>query len=152
MLKSFPVNGSSLKQKNTEQSVGVVQSSLKAELKNAAITEIGQIKQDLFKSKDEEVNELKLLGELLGWLRSQKSMSLLMLCRQIQKIEVKAGIAEIFSEDNKISELVSNERFKTELDVFFKQKGLGFKIHEKENTVSASDILNQMLGGKLVIK
>lgn len=152
MLKSFPVNGSSLKPKNTKQFDGGEKLVLETELKKTIATEIAQVKQDLFKSKDESASELKLLGELLGWLRSQKSMSLLMLCRQIQKIEVKSGVAEIFSEDYKISELTSNERFKTELDVFFKQKGLGFKIHEKENTVSASDILNQMLGGKLVIK
>ncbi len=121
--------------------------------KTAILTEIKSVKQDLFAtSSGLEQNNLKLLGELLSHLRQTKSMSLLMLCRQVEKIEVKNNIAEIFSDDPKISELVSNEKHKGELDEFFKQKGLGFKIHEKENTISAADILNQMLGRKLVIK
>jgi len=38
------------------------------------------------------------------------------------------------------------------LDAFFKSQGLSFKINEKMQEVSAVDILNEMLGGKLVIE
>lgn len=93
-----------------------------------------------------------MLGDLLKHLRQAKSMSLLMLCRQISKIEVVDGKAIIFSDDESISELVLNERYNAELNEFFKQKNLSFKINEKTREVSAEEILNQMLGGKLVVK
>ena len=113
--------------------------------------EIEEIKHEL-SSENQNFDNLKILGALLRFLRQSRSMSLLMLCRQISKIDVKNGVATIYSEDDGISELVSNEKYKLELDGFFKSIGLSFKLYEKENKLSASDILNEMLGGKLVIK
>lgn len=75
-----------------------------------------------------------------------------MLCRQIKKLEISDGVVVIHSDDAEISQLVLNEKYKKELDEFFKQKGLSFKLNEKKKEVSATDVLNEMLGGKLVIK
>lgn len=92
----------------------------------------------------------RLLGELLAFLRENKLMQELLICRQIQKIEVSDGVAE-FSSNEDLSELVSNEVFKAELDKFFKDKNLSFKIKAKEKVVSAEEELNELLGGKLKI-
>lgn len=94
----------------------------------------------------------KLLGEMLMYFRKNRLMPLLMISRTIQTIEIKDGVAEISSEQNEIYELVSNENYKTEMDKFMKEHGLGFKIKEKEHKVSPVDILNELVGGKLVIK
>ena len=122
------------------------------QLKQAIVQEINEIKQDIFAEKSKDMQQLRLLGDLLRYLRTNKSMPLLMLCRQIQTIEVDGSVALIYSEDDSIGSLVSNEKYKAELDAFFKQNGLSFKIKEKEHKVSAGDILNEMIGGKLVIK
>ena len=154
MLKSFPVNGSSQKindEKNIEKTSEKSQNIANIQIKQVISAEIQEVKQDLFK-ENAQVDNLKLLGDLLKFLRQSKSMSLLMLCRQISKIEVKDKVAVIYSDDDSISELTNNEKYKLELDEFFKSLGLSFKLYEKQNTVSASDILNEMLGGKLVIK
>ncbi len=91
-----------------------------------------------------------MLGELLSYLRENRLMQLLLICRQIQKIEIVGSIAEI-SADEDLSELNDNENFKTELVKFFGSKNLGYKIKEKVKTVSAEDELKALLGNKLKI-
>ena len=144
-LKTFPDKSPSLTAekseiKHTSQQIQVV--------KEVVVQEFEEIKAGTPKIDE----NLKILGDLLIYLRKNRSMSLLMKCRQIERIEISNGVAEIFSDDNDINELVVNEKYKAELDTFFKERGLGFKIHEKVNEVSAKDILNEMLGGKLVVK
>ena len=144
-LKTFPDKSPSLTAekseiKHTPQQIQVV--------KEVVVREFEEIKAGTPKIDE----NLKILGDLLIYLRKNRSMSLLMKCRQIERIEISNGVAEIFSDDNDINELVVNEKYKAELDTFFKERGLGFKIHEKVNEVSAKDILNEMLGGKLVVK
>lgn len=151
LLRNFPVNGPSVKiENNTEKKPQNIE---KIDLKKVISQEIGDIKQEIEQSKSIVLNdEIKLLGELLGYLRQNKEMSLLMLCRQIKSIKVKDGVAEIVSDDNNIDSLVSNEKYHQVIGEFFKGKGLGFKIFEKVKTESAEDVLNKLLGGKLVVK
>ena len=151
LLRNFPVNGPSVKiENNTEKKPQNIE---KIDLKKVISQEIGDIKQEIEQSKSIVLNdEIKLLGELLGCLRQNKEMSLLMLCRQIKSIKVKDGVAEIVSDDNNIDSLVSNEKYHQVIGEFFKGKGLGFKIFEKVKTESAEDVLNKLLGGKLVVK
>ena len=94
----------------------------------------------------------KLLGELLMFLRKNRLMPMLMICRTIQKIEVNNGIAIISSEQDDVNQLISNENYKSEMDKFMKEHDLSFKIKEKEYKVKPVDILNELVGGKLVIK
>ena len=93
-----------------------------------------------------------LLGELLSYLRTNKLMSTLFLCRQIDRIDVLSETAMLFSEKTDLSELVSNEKHKKELETFFKQKGLGFKILEKEKKFDPTEKLKEFFGDKLTIK
>lgn len=152
LLKKFPVNGSSIKQieENIEKKS---QNNEKISIKNVISAEINSIKQEIEQANPVVINdEIKLLGELLGYLRQNKEMSLLMLCRQIKSIKVSADIAEIDSDDAGIAEIMTNEKYHVVVSEFFKQKGLGFKVFEKVQTESAVDVLNKLLGGKLVVK
>lgn len=151
LLRNFPVNGPSLKIENNAEKKP--QNIEKIDLKKVISQEIGEIKQEIEQAKPMFINdEIKLLGELLGYLRQSKEMSLLMLCRQIKSIKVKDDIAEIVSDDDNIDLIVSNKKYHQVIGEFFKGKGLGFKIFEKVKTESAEDVLNKLLGGKLVVK
>ncbi len=120
--------------------------------KQALLSEINEIKQDIFKQKEQSNDNLKLLGELLKHLRTSKSMALLMICRQIKKLEVENNVVYIDSDDIQIQQLSTNDKYKLELDLFFKQKGLSYKIVETHKEISKIDILNNLLGGKLIIE
>ena len=152
LLKKFPVNGSSIKE--IKESINKKsQNNEKTALKNVISAEISVIKQEIEQSSPVVINdEIKLLGELLGYLRQNKEMSLLMLCRQIKSIKINGGVAEIDSDDAGIAEIMTNEKYHLVVGEFFKQKGLGFKVFEKVQTESAVDVLNKLLGGKLVVK
>ena len=75
-----------------------------------------------------------------------------MLCRQIKNIKNEDGVAVIYANDDSINELVVNEKYHEVMAGFFKEKGLGFKIYENVKQESPVDLLNKILGGKLVIK
>ena len=155
LLKNFPVNGLSqriVEEKNQEKITEKSQNNQNNSVKQVILSEIKEIKQEIFKSEEVANDELKMLGDLLRYLRQSRSMSLLMLCRQIKKLEIKGNQVFVHSDDLQISQLVSNEKDKKELDEFFKQRGLSFLVYETKKEVSAVDILKEMLGGKLVIK
>lgn len=103
-------------------------------------------------SRPAEISPMKILGELLSFLRREKSMSALMLARQISKIEIDGKVAVIFSDDDEIQALQKNDRFRADITNFFESKGLSFKIHENEKQVTEVDELKHQLGKKLVIK
>lgn len=93
-----------------------------------------------------------MLGDLLFYLRSQKLMSTLMMCRQIDKIEVMEKTAYLSSDSADLSDLVSNEKHKIELENFFKSKGLGFKTKEKNKGIDPISTLREFFGEKLIVK
>lgn len=156
-ISSFPANGSSntkLSKTDIEVTNQVVQklekeiSSIKQEIKEKPIFE-----ETVSAVQNEgEVKSIKLLGELLVTLRKARSMSLLMLCRQISKIELDGKTAVIFSEDKDIIELQKNERYFAEISAFFESKGLSFKVQEIVEDNTELDELKRLLGRKLVIK
>lgn len=79
-------------------------------------------------------------------------MSLLMMFRQIEKIEVDQGVATIYSSDKEIQNVEDNEKARGALAEFFQSKGLGFKINKEKQEISPIEKLNQILGGKLVVQ
>ncbi len=79
-------------------------------------------------------------------------MSLLMMCRQIEKIEVDQGVAVIYSSDKDVQQIEDNEKARSALAEFFQSKGLGFKVNKEKQEISPVEKLNQILGGKLVIQ
>lgn len=93
-----------------------------------------------------------LLGEILKWLRENKLMSTLMICRQIESIKIQDGIAELSFGRGGLDELVLNEKHKVELEKFFKAKGLSYKIKGKTKNISPIQALNELFGDKLIIK
>lgn len=117
----------------------------------AETIDFSSVKSSLEPSKELDAG-FKILGEMLMHFRKNRLMPLLMISRTIQKIEISDGVAEISSEQNEIEQLISNENYKAEMDKFMKEHGLSFKIKEKEYKVSPIDILNELVGGKLVIK
>ena len=101
--------------------------------------------------EDKNTSE-NILGELLTFLRKNKSMQLLLMCRQIKKIEVNNGIAKIWPNDDDIEEFKNNEKHKAELKEFFESKNLSFDIVDITSKDFDKETLNQILGGKLVVK
>ena len=93
-----------------------------------------------------------MLGDLLFYLRENKLMSTLMLCRQVEKIEIIDNVCELCSQANDISELTFNDKHRMELEKFFGHRGLGFKIQEKNRTKSKVDLLREFFGDKLSLK
>ena len=150
LWKSFPAKGSG-------QNV--------AELKKEIEKEISSIKetQKILKSENlvpfgfEPVKpsarfDDNLLGDLLFYLRNEKLMSTLMLCRQIEHIGVVDNIAFLESDSADIEQLFFNEKHKAILEIFFKGKGLGFKLKEKIKEVDPINSLREFFGEKLIVK
>lgn len=97
-------------------------------------------------------NGFELFGELLGYLRSNRLMSLLMICRQIEKIDIQEGTAKIISNSQEVQELVSNEAHSAELKKFFECHGLSFLVQEQEKKEDPVEVLKELLGDKLKIE
>lgn len=156
-ISSFPDNGSSekkLSKTEIEETKQVVQkleteiSSIRKEIQNKPIFD----ESESSSSQSKNDGSIKLLGELLVTLRKARSMSLLMLCRQISKIELEGKTAVIYSEDKDIIDLQKNERYFAEISNFFESRGLGFKVQEVVEDKTDVDELKRLLGRKLIIK
>ena len=94
------------------------------------------------------------MGELLSYLRRNKYMSLLMLCRKIVHIKIIDNIAEIKTVEQG-EEIFSNETYKQILEEFFRTKNLGIKQYKKiikKTEKTDAEILSELLGGRLEIK
>lgn len=105
-----------------------------------------------FDKNEKATTEDLILGELLSWLRENKQMSTLMICRQIDDIKVENSTVELDSKRINLRELVENEKHKVELDKFFKLKGLSYKIKEIVKEYNPLDSLKEFFGDKLIIK
>lgn len=174
-LKTFPAKSSNLKSsakkenENLEQTENL-KTSFQEELKNIKNSiqnsfsdnenkELGknvfeenlQTQENGQKQPDGFSND-SLLGDLLGFLRTNRLMSTLMICRQIERIDVLDGVASLFSSVFDLSELVQNEKHKAELDKFFKSKGLSFKLFEKTKQKDPIDLLREFFGERLVVR
>ena len=114
-----------------------------------------EIQKPIFEETAKPQNEqsgMKVLGELLTYLRKEKLMSMLMLCRQISKIELDGQVAIIYSDDNDMLALQTNEKYFSEISKFFESKGLSFKVNEIKKDTKNLDELKRLLGKKLIIK
>ncbi len=75
-----------------------------------------------------------------------------MICRKIKDITIFEKVAVIDYDDKQVESLFSNEASLLGLSKFFAQKGLGVKLKEKKTIKDDIMILNELVGGKLVIK
>ncbi len=155
-ISSFPVNGSGEQRALIQEAKTVIEKEIK-QIKET-IQKQEQPKENLIfddtasNNNSGEMTGIKLLGELLGYLRKQKLMSLLMLCRQISKIEINGTMVEIYSDDKEMVSLQINERHLADISKFFSAKGLSFKVVEKQEEKTEVDELKKLLGKKLIIK
>ena len=153
LLRNFPAKSSNLNIAEIKSELAEIK---KETAKMIESRNVGQSQMPVFdnnpSAKNNVVCDDNMLGDLLFYLRTQKLMSTLMMCRQIEKIEIKENVALLSSENAEISELTINDKHKTELDKFFKSKGLSFKIKERKKEVDSIEILKEFFGDKLTIK
>ena len=148
LLRNFPAKSSNLDVAEIKNELKEVSSQLKNVNSIQPEMQIfNENKSALIASSAEN-----LLGDLLFYLRTEKLMSTLMVCRQIEKIEVDDGVAMLTAEAADITDLVLNEKYKQELESFFKSKGLSFKIKEKSKEVDPVEKLKEFFGDKLIVK
>ena len=148
MLRNFPAKSSNLDVAEIKKEIKEISSMLQPAKSIQPEMQIFNEKKSLSKPSFEE----NLLGDLLFYLRTEKLMSTLMVCRQIEKIEVDGGVAMLTAESADITDLVSNEKYKQDLESFFKSKGLGFKIRERNKEVNPIEKLREIFGDKLIVK
>lgn len=142
-LKSFPDNGSGLIQKEIANEI--------KEIKTAVKEMVAEPQTSFIEEKQEVVLDgNRLLGELLGYLRTNKLMSVLMICRQIAKIEIESAEAVIYPSDT--DDISNNEQVREELKKFFNGKGLSFRMYKEKKQRDPIEELNAMLGGKLKVE
>ena len=148
MLRNFPAKSSNLDVAEIKKEIKEISPKLQPAKSVQPEMQIFDEKKSLSKPSFEE----NLLGDLLFYLRTEKLMSTLMVCRQIEKIEVDGGVAMLTAESADITDLVSNEKYKQDLESFFKSKGLGFKIREINKEVDPIEKLREIFGDKLIVK
>lgn len=174
-LKTFPAKSSNLKSSAKEKNQNLEQTenlktNFQEELKNIKYSVQNSFSDNESKALEKNVFEENLqtqeseqkqsegfssdglLGDLLGFLRTNRLMSTLMICRQIERIDVLDGVAILFSSVLDLGELVQNEKHKAELDKFFKSKGLSFKLFEKTKQKDPIDLLREFFGERLVVR
>jgi DNA polymerase III gamma/tau subunit len=93
----------------------------------------------------------KLLGELLGYLRDQKLMSLLMACRQIYKIAVDGAVARLFVKDASSVSVITSAKYKPILSEFMDNHGLKWEVVGLDGSGNVSELAGK-LEGRLEIK
>ena len=149
MLKTFPDKSSNLNVAKIKKEVEEIKTKI---IETKSVQPEMMVFDNQNSINKSFVVDENMLGDLLFYLRSQKLMSTLMMCRQIEKIEVTDQVALICSESADLSDLVLNEKHKLELDNFFKSKGLSFKIKEKNREIDPIEILREFFGDKLIVK
>ena len=88
---------------------------------------------------------------LMKELRETKNMKLLILARQIQKIEISENKATLVSEEGALDEIFQTLEYCETIKAFLKKFNLGFNINKQEE-LSVVDELKKWLGPNLVIK
>lgn len=150
LLKNFPAKGSSQNVAELKREIEVEIASIKETQK--MLKAESPIPFDGIRPMQKNKSDENLLGDLLFYLRTEKLMSTLMICRQIENIEVAGGVAYLQSDSADITELVESDKHKSQLELFFKSKGLGFRLKREITEVDPIDSLKEFFGEKLIIK
>ncbi|MBQ8451730.1 MAG: hypothetical protein IJ538_03025 [Clostridia bacterium] len=79
-------------------------------------------------------------------------MALLVICRQIRKIEIVNGVAVISGENDSVYEIESDEKYNLEITKFFRDRNLGFKIQKRTSIEQKIEELKKYLGDKLKVE
>ena len=148
LLKSFPDKSSNLKLEEIKVEINEIKKQAQKE-QNVEPVSFFQ-SQEKQKNHTGELTETIVLGELLGYLRVNKKMATLMICRQISKLEIEDKCVVIYQTNE--DEISNNEQVCMELKQFFDSKGLSYKVYKKEKERDPIQELNEMLDGKLKIE
>lgn len=121
------------------------------EIKVEVVEEIEEVKAELEVPQTFD-DGFKLFSDLMKNLRDKKNMKLLLLCRQIRKIEIENKKARLVAEDSILAEICHTQEFYNELKNFFDSHGLSLIINNFEVEEVPADVLREWLGKKLIIK
>ena len=143
LLNTFPDNSSGV-----EDEVKAINIQ---EIKADVIEEINEVKEELEVPQTFDFG-FKLFSELMKNLRDKKNMKLLLLCRQIEKIEIDNKKARVIAEDSILVEICHTQEFYSELKNFFDSHGLSLAINKFEAEEIPAEVLREWLGKKLIIK
>ena len=117
------------------------------------LSEFEKIESDIIEFNSKKFDyETNWFGELLNYLRQNKYMSLLVICRKILKLSLIENIVQIEFESGLEKDVLSNQTYLQVLNEFFKTKNLDVKIKNNLSEESDKDKLNKLFGGKLQIK
>ncbi len=131
--------------------VAEVKATNTQEIKVEVVEEIEEVKAELEVPQTFD-DGFKLFSDLMKNLRDKKNMKLLLLCRQIQKIEIENKKARLVAEDSILDEICHTQEFYNELKNFFDSHGLSLIINNFEVEEVPADVLREWLGKKLIIK
>lgn len=157
-LKTFPAKRSALKNAeklnfNNNLAENIEKNAENIEKEENSIQIFSEIKTEdviVFEEKKPASSGFEILGELLGFLRKQRYMSALMLCRQIVEIIVKDDVAFIDLDDDSTKVFMEDDKIKEQVQEFFVTQGLSFKLKNKQSFKNPADELNELLGGNLI--
>ena len=102
-------------------------------------------------NEDSLIDKEKLLGELLRWLRNNQEIKTLVVCREINKLDLVDGIVVIDASNEILNELAQNKQSEL-LYEFFGSRGLCYKLKKLNDNSEDIKKLQKLLGGNLVIK
>ena len=92
----------------------------------------------------------KILGDLLNYVKEQKFMSLLMACRQIWRLSITDGTANLFIKDDSAINMIKSNKYSPVVDEYFKSINLKWKIVDSSNPeVKRSGSISDRLGGRV---
>ena len=94
----------------------------------------------------------KLLGQLLAYLREQKMMSLLMACRQINRIVINEKTAIFNIKDPSAISMLQTDKYAKVISDYLDNFGFKWKIAGATATTGDLGELSRKLGGKLEIR
>lgn len=108
----------------------------------------------IMKTSNSSQSTDRLLGQLLNYLREQKLMSLLMACRQINKITLDGDVAVLYIRDQSAIAMINSEKYSPIISEFFHKSSLKWRIYIGETQGQTGQVgdLATRLGGKLEIK
>ena len=122
------------------------------EIKEIIKPQIEESKEEISFKPQKTDDGFKLLISLMKHLRDKQNNKLLMICRQIQKIEIVEDKISLIAEESVLDEIFQNSEFCNELQLFFNTLNLSLKINGQNKEELVVSELKKWLGDKLTVK
>ena len=156
-LEKLVASGNLPNQQVTSQAKGNVIKEKSDTTKNISESEIKHISQTENIKEESIQNKAagsNILGEILGFVKDKKEMSLLAVLRQTENIIIDGKNVTIFVEDEITKDLILRDKYKSVLSEFFESRGLSYIVKVNNNFQRTGNIseLTDAFKGKLTIK